>query len=551
MKKSRLMLYLLLLGMIMINRHTFPQSKIEPQPLAVGAKDNGLNICLDSAHQFLFFWHWTVQDNMRDSGFRVTGNMQVLNKTLVPGKLSLMRTQEDHDFHKQLHREFMLLPNPEFNVVITYQFGGYQDYTPDELAILRKFVNDGGGLLIFGEAPADTNRVYPAQKLVAEFSAQFSDHQTSGQWKIEKHPCTKNFTQTRPVSIAYKTIEIDAQWMPLVQGADGGVLLAVRNFGQGRIVLCANDYLRLSGKKPDDADVQPILDMAQWAAKGKKPIGGDRGVPWEYGGVGGAIYPGNREEIAGVTVLYADNQQQKVLHTIRERTKEVKALLDRMIPSPQRSADEFYIIPAAGAGGGWAVNVYTPRSASICCNDENIDDLLSIMAHEIAHTMTGPAASDGSTNGMPPEEGQGLFSEAHAGWFQKKVTHELGIESQAHDLKDLALIDPTLRELDLRHIPKDKTLWAWKKIWFIYSILEAQFSEQFYANWMREIHEYCKDKAKFHQLTWQETLVTLSHAVNADVFPLFAAFGTAVPPPENWNMPPMKSFVREALALEK
>ena len=113
---------------------------IEPQPIAEGRQDNGLNICIDSAHQFLFFWHWTVQDKMREAGFRVTGSMQVLNNTLDPGRLSLMRDQTDHDFDKNLERKFILLPNPEFNSVITYQFGAYQKYTQDERTALKNFV---------------------------------------------------------------------------------------------------------------------------------------------------------------------------------------------------------------------------------------------------------------------------------------------------------------------------------------------------------------------------------------------------------------------------
>ena len=517
---------------------------IEPQPLKNGVTDNGINICLDSAHQFLFFWHWTIQDKLREAGFRVTGNMQVLNKTLIPGNLSIMRDQTDHDFDKNLNRPFIRLPNPEFNVLISYQFGKYQDYMPEERDAINQFIQNGGGMLLFGEAPDSLLDTYPAQVLVSEYGASFSHEETQGPWIVADHPCTKHFPNLKN-EISLKAIKIDKQWTPLISSTSGKVVLAARKYGKGYLVLSGDDFLQTRGVKPEETDIQFLTDLVLWAAQGKKTVAGDRRVPWEYGGVGGAIYPSNREEIAGVTVFYADNQQDKVLYTIRERTKEVKLLLDRMIPSPPRSADEFYIMPAAGAGGGWAVNVYTPRSASICCNENNTDQLLSIMAHEIAHTMTGPAASDGSANGMQPEDGVGLFSEAHAGWFQKKVTAELGIDSPAHNLKDLAVIDPTLRELDLTKIPEGKVYWAWKKIWFFYEFLEYQFGESFYANWMHEIHEYCKDKTKLHQLTWQETLITLSNAVGADMFAFFSAYGTHIEPPTEWDKTPIKSLVRE------
>lgn len=538
--------FLLILCIAFMNNMVLAQ-RIEEQPLPESVADNGINICLDSAHQFLFFWHWTVQDFLRKAGFRVTGNMQVLNKTLVPGKFSVIREQYDHDFNRDLKRKFVLLPNPKFNAVVTYQFGPYQDYTIEEIERLKTFVNEGGGLIIFGRYPKQQDKKYPIQGLASIFGAEFSHQKTSSDLIFSK---IMNWNQTDTKLNDKKevwTIKVDRNWKPIIKSKNEEIVIAIRNYGKGRVVLSGDDYLNFISSDQRQEEFDLLVDLAKWASSAIKPVGGDRKVPWEYGGVGGAIYPSNREEVAGVTVFFADNQHEEVISTIRTRTMEVKQLLDRMIPSPHVSPDEFFIIPAAGAGGGWAVNVYTPKSASICSNRENTDQLLSIMAHEIAHTMTGPAASDGSTNGMPPEEGIGLFSEAHAGWFQKKVTEELGIESPSHDLSDLAIIDPTLRELNLQNVPKDKPMWGWKKLWFLYSILEYQFGEGFYASWMREIHELCKNKPKFYQINWQETLITLSRAINADVFPFFKAYGTKIDPPECWEMPPMKSLIREEM----
>ncbi len=542
---KRKIIFLIFIAIPCLMHRSSIANEIEPQPIPPNVRDNGLNICIDSAHQFLFFWHWTVQDKMRAAGFRVTGNMQVLNKTLQPGALSLMRDQRAHDFNAGLHRPFVLLPNPEFHAVITYQFGPYQEYTPEEVQAVIEFVQQGGGLLMFGQMQKSGGDRYPLQELARRFDANFSTQKGRGPWKIISHPAVNDLPQI-DAQVEMHSAVLGKEWTPLVLSHQGDVVLAVRSFGKGRVLLSADAYLHLRGQNPDDADLRFIFSATKWTAAAKKPFKDDRRVPWEYGGLGGAIYPCNQEKIGGITVLYADNQQPKVMQTIRERTREVYDLLQRMLPSPPPQEDELYIIPSAGAGGGWAVNVYTPRSAAICCNDENTDELLSIMAHEIAHTMTGPPASDGSTNGRLPEQGVGLFSEAHAGWFQKKVTQELGIHSPSHDLSDLTIIDPTLRELDLTYIPEGKVFWAWKKLWFLYTILERQFGEKFYADWMYQVHEYAKNRSPGYELNWQETLITLSRAVNADVFPFFAAFGTKVQPPLDWEMPPMRSLVREA-----
>ncbi len=135
---------------------------------------------------------------------------------------------------------------------------------------------------------------------------------------------------------------------------------------------------RKNGKWPA-ANFDCINAMIKWAAGGKEPIGGSREVPWEKYEVGGAILPENVKEVAGVTLQYASNQMPGVMDCVVNRTKEVKDLLDKWLPSPPRRADEYYLSPVAGSGGsGWAINVYTPRSAAVCANDMSSDDFLKL-----------------------------------------------------------------------------------------------------------------------------------------------------------------------------
>jgi hypothetical protein len=59
------------------------------------------------------------------------------------------------------------------------------------------------------------------------------------------------------------------------------------------------------------------------------------------------------------------------------------------------------------------------RSGPIVVDHNSIP---SILAHELAHTMYGPEAVDGTPGCRLPE----WSSEAHAGWIQRQVGREMG-----------------------------------------------------------------------------------------------------------------------------
>lgn len=69
-----------------------------------------------------------------------------------------------------------------------------------------------------------------------------------------------------------------------------------------------------------------------------------------------------------------------------------------------------YLILSAGDGGGWAVNAFKPKENGII--SLSAQGLISIYAHELAHTMGGPRNVNDQMAGRSPLYEQG---EAHAG----------------------------------------------------------------------------------------------------------------------------------------
>ncbi|MGQ9730428.1 MAG: hypothetical protein ACUVX8_04070 [Candidatus Zipacnadales bacterium] len=486
--------------------------EIQPQPLPQGVADTGINVLYDSSHQFTFFNHWQCQRALRDAGHRVTGNQASLHRALTPGTPLRVRDQRNHAWNT--FRPFVMLPAPRFHVVYTYQHGAYQPYLPEERVGLRNFVEAGGGLVIEVSQPKT-----PLAELATEYGAELlSEPANVFKRGAEPLPGLADEVLSAPLRIA----QFSHEWtIYLAADGDKGAL-AWRLMGSGMVVcLTEPRLLHVKAEGREDPNGELLSWLVTKAAQGPKETPDGRCVPWEYAGIGGAIFPENEMGIGAVRVLYADNQLPDIIELAKTRFPEVMDLLQKMLPTPPNPGELFYINLAAGAGGGWAENAYTPKLVgTIAIAHESI---LSVLAHELAHTMNGPEATDGTPGCRLPK----WWSEAHAGWFQRKVGRELGFDNElTYYPRALAQQDPLLNELDLANVPDDKMGLAWAKIWLLWSILDARYGADWYPRWMAHIHKKYNDPNRV--LSMDEYISTVSETVGEDVSALFDRFGTTV-----------------------
>ncbi len=494
----------------------FPQAAavIEPQPLPAGAADNGINVLLDSSHQFSFFHHWPCQDSLRAAGFRVTGNQASLERALRPGTPMRVRVQADHAWG--LERPFTTVPAPAFDVVLTYQHGAFQPYRPAEREALASFLKAGGGV-VFDVSSAEA----PAAEILRDYGAVIGSESTIAVLRnpAEPVPGLEAADLARPLRQA----ALGPEWTAAAGRDERHAALAWRRVGRGTIVLLADPtLLRHSAGREERENGALLRFVALKASGGARPKADGRRIPWEPEGLGGAFYPDNETVIGGLRVLYSDNQLPATLELARTRFTEVQAVLQKMLPTPPNPGNAFYINLAAGEGGGWAENAVTPKMAgTISVKPESI---ISILAHELAHTMYGPEAVDGTAGCRMPD----WWSEAHAGWFQRKTIREMGFGDRwPYFPKSLAAGDPLFR-LDLADLPADKVRLAWDKIWFIWSILDARYGPDWYPRWLARVHKTFNDPKRL--LTMDEYVRTVSETVGEDTAPLFERLGTTVGP---------------------
>jgi len=473
--------------------------------------DTGINVLVDLSHQANFFTMWRLPGMLRSAGFRATGSQASLDSVLAAGKLSRVRIPVGR------RRPFAWWPNASYNVVITFQTDPRaQEYLPEEIAALKDFVNAGGGLVLLGSRPSRRQGLeqWPLNKLAREFGAGFS-------------------TGTDTVDgVSMPVLELSSDWQSHLDGAKGKPVIARRRFGRGRVLIVGSvKYIEPPRDRTPaalarrDKIISALGEMIEWVAAGKPPVGGSARLPREAAG-GGPIYPELTRRIGNVIVYYAKNQKKELLDCVGEDMPLVKSRIEGWLPSA--APDEpMNLILSAGAGGGWAVNAYLPKEVGII--SLNKAGVLSIFAHELAHTMGGPPNEKGELAGSWRYGNQG---EAHAGWFQGKAAALPTGKRVSHQPNRLFDFDKKGDALDLAaSSDENRDKWGkgkdWTKIWWVWQKLDDRYGPTWYPRWRWVQHTRWRDDPK-RRLSLAETVEDMSIAVGEDLFPFFHKIGTTL-----------------------
>jgi len=402
---------------------------------------------------------------------------------------------------------FAWWPAPRFNVVLTEGAAHYPAYTPGERAALKKYIEDGGGLIVSGARINDeqTAKEWSLNTLLAEYGAAVCPGRET--YENRKWPL----------------LRVNEAWEVVLEGEQKKPIYARRTFGKGRIVLLASSGLfRFDRKKKDDLDPKCafLTDAILWAAAGAPPIGGARRLPEPMAG-GGGIYPESEERLDGIVCYYSKNQIPELLQTVKRDFPAITGDIYAWLPSP-RPEQPMYLILCSGGGGGWAVNAYLPKEASTISTSPG--GIRSIFGHEQAHTMAGPCCA-----GRHPFGGN--RGEEHAGWFQGKINAKYngdkGPNRGCHKvfLKDFDGTSKSPEEIfKQNHLDKWRTGHDRLMIWYVWQKLDDRYGPTWYPRWRWVQGERWKDDPG-RALSWEESIEDMCIAVGEDLFPFFAATG--------------------------
>ena len=494
----------------------FPPKPVMPD------NDNGLNVLVDISHQCTFAYLWGMPPQLRADGYRAIPSMASLDAVLKEDGVSRMRLQFDAENNIY---PFGWVPNYKYNVVITQQLDRNAPiYTKAECKALEDFVADGGSLYILTN-PQSSVEGWSMNDLAAVFGAKYTD-------KTDRYN-----------DATYATIEVDSNWEVVATGENGLPVRARRAFKDGRVVISGYSeeihFEEIHDQATDEEKARKeainkwrreVLDASfGWLCEIQHTFGEEYRPGQSGWGGGGAIYPELETNLDGFVVYYTPNMDETLKQTVITEMPRITDQIMAWLPSTP-TPEPMYLLLAAGGGGGWAVNAYKPKENGIISTD--IWGLIGIYAHELAHTLGGPANAKDVKAGESPFHNQG---EAHAGWFQGKVMAMYDstlLERGNRNCEEL--FTPEYLNLDLKRYTNDAAYADscgkgkdWGKSWVIWQKMDDVYGPTWYPRWRNIQYTRWMDTPE-KVLTWEETVEDMSIAVGEDLFPFFRALNTSL-----------------------
>lgn len=480
--------------------------KYPPEPINMTI-DKGYNVLIDLSHQCLFNYMWNLPDMLHQKGYRSVPSQASLHTVLDEKGVSRIRIPYDKERKRY---PFAWYPNFKYNVIVTLQNDPSAPvYTEQECRILADFVKQGGGLIVLADPvnPVDIAD-WSINRLLGVFDAAYTTHYQT--YKNRNHI----------------GLSLSSEWSSWEMGSDSLPIRACRNFGKGKIVVgtALDDFL--GNGEGGNNFIDKTMDLL---CKNQTPVGGEPRLPQTMGG-GGSIYPELESVTSGMVVYYTPKINSHLLECIEKEFPKITEMELNWYPS-KWTEEPMYLILLAGNGGGWAVNSFKPKENGII--SQSPDNLISIYAHELAHTLDGPVNSKNQTAGKSPIENQG---EAHAGWFQGKIEamYREELRNCSNKKCDDYFQSPEFMKLDLKKYGGNNEYMKqfiygadWKKLWYIWQRLDDTYGSAWYTRWKYLQHTRWEDEP-MRKLSWEETVEDMSLAVGADLFPFFISLNTGL-----------------------
>ncbi|MFC2168862.1 hypothetical protein ACFLRW_07755, partial [Acidobacteriota bacterium] len=230
----------------------------DPQKIEI---DNGYNVLIDLAHQCKFISLWRFAPRLNRLGYRALTSHASLHSVLDPKGLSRARIMYDKE-NKIF--PFSWIPNPPINVIITEQSDpNAQDYLDEEQEALIAFVNRGGGLVIIGAPVEEKEKIedWSLNRLAQRFGAELTEE--VDQYQYADHA----------------VIKIGENWEAVETGENGGIVIARKVVGQGRIMLLGgnkNIHVPNDSKEEDKSRIAEFLNTSLvWLTESQDKIEGE------------------------------------------------------------------------------------------------------------------------------------------------------------------------------------------------------------------------------------------------------------------------------------
>ena len=385
-------------------------------------------------------------------------------------------------------------------------------YWPEDVAAIQSFLNDGGGVAIFGEAAEG-----PQNDLAKAFGASF---EKGARGPLKAIPDLNAAAIEGSVGVRLK-LDQPALWRIAIADADGRPVAAVRSVGKGNLLIAPRS---MAGSNPDASDPR----NAAWLSPLLVRIASGKTVDPEKPFKGRGLAPGDYvEQHDGLKLHYSDylKPYARAMLAMAQRCRPV--IEKRMgVPLSEGMASEVGLL--ATGGGGFSSGRMVGLAVWWGGFPEREDSMIEFITHESVHSWVLPFAE--------------IWNEPIATYVGHLVMMDMGYAEEAerrirHTMARATKLDPEMKlyDMDGKGVPGAPELkdhqrvdLQWGKAFWIFEQLRKERPD-----WLARYFQAKRRLALPGQIKRYgagETVAVLSAAMGRDLFPWFRARGFDVDP---------------------
>jgi len=399
------------------------------------------------------------------------------------------------------------------NLMVLLDCDSRLSYTDKDVAHIKKFLEDGGGVALFVSSPTCKQA-----DLAKCFGAVYEDGAVA---PMKPVPALNVDKVEGHASIKLKA-DTATPWTALVTDAEGAVVVGMRRVGKGRLMVAPRGF---SGSRPDASDpinaawLAPVLErLAQGKAIDKsKPFAGR-----------GLTDADNVEEYEDFSLYYSD-YLMPYADAMLEITRRTKPFIEQRMGVPLAEGMGTKIGLLATGGGGFSGGTLIGLAVWWGGFPEKEDSMIEFITHESVHSWVLPF----------PE----VWNEPIATYVGNLVMIDMGHEAEA--VKRIADTiararrhDPDMTRYDL----SGKSIRAdveplnggaandvhWGKTYWIFEELRKE-KPDFMATYFQLKRKHATPDV-INKYTIDITVALLSQAMGRDLFPWFREIGIDADP---------------------
>jgi len=379
-------------------------------------------------------------------------------------------------------------------------------YTPEDIAAVRGFLDEGGGVVVLGDYTTFRDEIeYQLNALADAFGAEFVE--TPAVEPLTAAPALGAETMETYGGRIIELREPD-EWEILVSDAEDRVVMARRPIGKGKLLLVSR---ALSGHQPDAKD--PI--NAEWWQPLLLDLSSGKEI--DPARPPSAAMPENATDREGLRVQCSDYLQY-CADAIFEIYDECRPVMEEMLGVPPSEGMLANLLLLATGGGGFSGGRTIGLGVWWGGFPEEHYGMIELIGHEGTHSWVLPFAEP-------------MWNEPIATYVGALLAGRLGLTEQC-DATIKRIIDggkqhdPDMTKFDIARGTDVPNAVHWgKAVWILEELRREK--PDLLARYFRAKRRLA-DPAKLDAYTPDDCVAVLSVAMERDLFPWFRSLGISV-----------------------